>query len=474
MRRVPTAFFIEIGGKSKAQSLQYLLNAPTYQRGIGLHVDDAQRLELLKDLAVLIARLHRHDVVVGDLSPKNVLFTLVGRPRCLLIDCDSMRYRGQSVVEQVDTTAWEVPDGEERATPLSDAMKFGRLAVRIFNGDQDSLDRDPLAVVSPALAELAEQSQRSDPGSRPALDAWVEPLEYALDRMLDKPPAPDPPTAPLPGLYATQSPPRPAFIPSPGFVPPPGTRPPGHPGAPGGRWGNPPYPPYPQPPRKSGRTKGVLSAGLALAALLLVGFGIAQADGDDPSQNTGLSSSQDTGLPTDQDTFPDPATDDSSGGYLDTPTDDSGAEESTAPDLPADQVEVDTTAVDADPAAVDVAGMFSRFYGAVNVQDYDTALSLYDPASTSVDVNDDASRSQWEHTMSTTQESDVVLIALADSGPYTMASVSFRSRQDAGFGPGGAQDETCTDWDVTYQLTMTDGQYRILKAPREGVSHTGC
>jgi hypothetical protein len=482
MRRVPTAFFIEIAGSSKAQSLQYLLNAQSYQRAIGLHVDDAQRLELLKDLAVLIARLHLLDVVVGDLSPKNVLFTLLGRPRCLLIDCDSMRYRGQSVVEQVDTTGWELPDGEEKATPFSDALKFGRLAVRLFNGDQDSLDAKPLVAISPALADLARQSQLPAPGSRPTVDDWVEPLEHALDRMLDEPPVPDPQqtqTAQRSTLYATPSPPPPpAAAPAPpqGFVLPPRIVPSQN-------------TPYGRPPRPPGRAKGLVSLAVSLTVLALLGFGIDQASGGSPSQDTGLSTTQDsgqpgvedtglpttedTGLPSTQDTALDPGADDSSGGYPDTSSD-PGTEESTTPDLPSGQLGVDTSAVDTDSEAVAVGDLFSRFYGAIDAQDYDTALSLYDPQTTSVDVNDDASRSRWKHTMRTTQESDVALVGLTNSGSDTMASVTFRSHQDAGYGPGGAEDETCTDWAVTYELTSTDGEYHILKAPRGGVSHTGC
>jgi hypothetical protein len=42
---------------------------------------------------VLKTRLHRLGVVVGDLSPKNLLFSLKPAPSCFLIDCDAMLVR---------------------------------------------------------------------------------------------------------------------------------------------------------------------------------------------------------------------------------------------------------------------------------------------------------------------------------------------------------------------------------------------
>jgi serine/threonine protein kinase len=90
-----------------------------------------------------VCRLHGHGVVVGDLSPKNVLFTLDGQPRCLLIDCDSMRFRGKYVPEA------------EKATVASDSFKFGLIATRVFNREQDSRDLTPLRGNSTELASLA-------------------------------------------------------------------------------------------------------------------------------------------------------------------------------------------------------------------------------------------------------------------------------------------------------------------------------
>jgi DNA-binding helix-hairpin-helix protein with protein kinase domain len=168
--------------KPKQQALEFLLNDDAYASRIGLVVDDTQRLALLLDLARILERLHRNAVVVGDLSPKNVLFSLSGKPRCVLIDCDSMRYRNKDVLPQVDTPDWEVPEAQ-KATIGSDSWKFGLIATRLFNRQQDGTDLGPLRVVSTELAGLATRARQQDPRRRPAPSDWVRPLELAHHRL---------------------------------------------------------------------------------------------------------------------------------------------------------------------------------------------------------------------------------------------------------------------------------------------------
>jgi hypothetical protein len=134
---------------------------------------------------------------------------------------------------------------------------------------------------------------------------------------------------------------------------------------------------------------------------------------------------------------------------------------------------VDYSQVADDPEAQEVAAMFARFFGAINNRDYDTALSYYDPASTAVDLDSTKSRNSWKKVMSTTKDSGFVLSGLDTSGKYTFATLDFRSRQSPGYGPAQRPNDTCDDWTVTYQLTRTDG-YRILKAPKDGVSYAPC
>ncbi|MFB6889078.1 hypothetical protein ACFCX4_07155 [Kitasatospora sp. NPDC056327] len=183
MREAPDRFHFEyrgLGGPAAAArrlaSLEYLLNGDAYVAGVGLEVSERDRLLLLADLAATLSRLHRLGVAVGDLSPKNLLFTTAGRPECFLIDCDAMRLRGRSALPQAETPDWQLPAGEERATPAGDVHKLALLAVRLFARDQTATDPAALGAVSPVLGDLARASLGGDPARRPTPAVWAEQL----------------------------------------------------------------------------------------------------------------------------------------------------------------------------------------------------------------------------------------------------------------------------------------------------------
>ncbi|MEU6283629.1 lipopolysaccharide kinase InaA family protein [Streptomyces sp. NPDC047028] len=449
MHRVTPAYELHspVLGGAQLQALEYLLNVDDYGRRIGLVVDDTRRVELLLDLARTIAWLHKHRIVVGDLSPKNVLFTLQGAARCLLIDCDSMRHKGKDVLDQVDTPSWEVPEAL-KATTAADSWKFGLLALRLFNRDQDDRDPGPLRALSTGLAGLANRAQNADPGRRPALAEWLPELELAHDRLRRRP---TPPPAPKP----TPTPPSPQPVP-PRPVPPRPTPPR-------------PTPPRPAPPRPAAASTGKRVAGWLLAALLVGAIGGYTVT---HMRNTGDSQATPSSTTPTADTYRD---DDSGSGSGPTPSDTTPTPtESKDPTLVvAKGASVDFSAVADDSRAPHVAGMFAAFFGAVNQHRYDTALRYYDPGSGIVDLGSDSSRADWKKVMSTTQDSEFVLNSLQSDSGYTLATLSFRSHQDAGYGPASSPDDTCDDWTITYQLTHSKG-YRIYKAPREGVSYTPC
>ncbi|WP_329176629.1 hypothetical protein [Streptomyces sp. NBC_01477] len=416
MRQVPDEFRIAVGNQIRTQGMEFLLNDDAYLRSIGIHLDNRLRLQLLRDLAQITALLHREQAAIGDLSPKNVLFTLDGTPRCLLIDCDSMRVHGRSAVEPVDTPDWEVPAGESKATPYSDGYKFGLIAARLFDGDQSRVDYRALGAVSPDLAALARRSVESAPAGRPDLVSWFGPLDAALAVT---------PSAPVPS-------PVPAAPPQPQFQPP------------------------PAPPARRSPVGWVVAASVALV-LLFAGIGKLASSGGTSAE---VPASTSTTLP--YEAPADPTTEPTTDEPTTEPTTDDGA------------VDVDTAQVDGDPGADEVAAMFGAFYGAINARDYDTALSYYDPATKAVDVHSTTERARWKKVMATTQESGVTLTALTDTDQYTEATVVFSSHQDAGYGPASDPGQTCTDWTVTYWLTHNGGHYRIFKAPSKGVSFSAC
>lgn len=190
MRAVPDRFRFTLRtlatgnqGSPRLASLEYLLNEDAYVAGIGLTVTDRDRLLLLADLATTLDRLHRFGVAVGDLSPKNLLFTLTPQPECFLIDCDAARTDGATVLPQAETPDWHVPAGEERATRHSDTYKLALLAVRLFARDQASTDPAALAAIDPALGALARASLGTDPAARPTPAAWTEQLASSASKL---------------------------------------------------------------------------------------------------------------------------------------------------------------------------------------------------------------------------------------------------------------------------------------------------
>ncbi len=192
MRQVPDEYVIRLAtqpDKPVIAGFQYLLNPAPYLNRVGIALTDRQRLLLLRDLADLLDRLHRLGVAVGDLSPNNLLFTLRPTPSCFFIDCDAMRLRGRSVLKQTETPGWEIPAGEELATPASDRFKYSLLSVRLFMGDQDGRDTGALTGVSPRLAELARLGLSDTPAERPPLREWQSGLEEALALVASRPAA---------------------------------------------------------------------------------------------------------------------------------------------------------------------------------------------------------------------------------------------------------------------------------------------
>ncbi|MFI1314716.1 DUF4189 domain-containing protein [Streptomyces albidoflavus] len=193
MRAVPERFMFDLRGLGTTvvgrhlANMEYLLNDDAYVAGIGLVVSDRDRFLLLADLAETLDRFHAMGVTVGDLSPKNLLFTTTPRPACFFIDCDAVRLRGATALPQADTPDWEVPAGERKATPASDAYKLALLAVRLLGRHQTSTDPAALASYSPELGRLARAGLGHDPAARPEPGQWTAPLKAASRKASTRP-----------------------------------------------------------------------------------------------------------------------------------------------------------------------------------------------------------------------------------------------------------------------------------------------
>src|SRR6218665_3795507 len=91
MPRVPEAFTIEIGGRSRLADLSYLAAEPSpLWADVPLPTDE-ERVRVLYHLAAAMQALHHRDIVMGDVSFANIIWARTPRPRVMLIDCDGMR-----------------------------------------------------------------------------------------------------------------------------------------------------------------------------------------------------------------------------------------------------------------------------------------------------------------------------------------------------------------------------------------------
>jgi serine/threonine protein kinase len=142
MPAIPDAFFIALttvkGVSTTTAEFQHLLNHPSVLAARGIALDDAHRFTLLRETAFALVFLHRHGVCVGDISPKNLLFSLTPNEAVYFIDCDAMRVNTVSALPQVETPGWNAPSGEELATIYTDTYKLGLLGLRLLTGDQDT------------------------------------------------------------------------------------------------------------------------------------------------------------------------------------------------------------------------------------------------------------------------------------------------------------------------------------------------
>lgn len=272
MPAIPDDFFTDFTtarGQSRViAEFQHLLNAPHVlaMRFGGNIITERQKYELLRKVASSLDFLHERGVCVGDMSPKNMLFSLQGPPSVYFVDCDAMRVKGISPTQQLETPGWEVPKGEERATVFSDRYKLGLLAMRMILGEQDAKDPSRLPPSVPdILREVIAETLSRPADKRPTLSDW----DLALDKARRSAPAAVPnksgptsasPTGPVPT-------PRPAPPAGPSTAPQPRPQP-----QPVTQTAHLPtvYPPAPNPPAPYPVSAPAPAASSSKAAWLLV------------------------------------------------------------------------------------------------------------------------------------------------------------------------------------------------------------
>ncbi|BDD81163.1 hypothetical protein TPB0596_09260 [Tsukamurella pulmonis] len=213
MPRIPERFFVDMttvrGVQRKAAEFQHLLNSPEYLAQRGIAITSGDRYRLVGALATALDFLHSLGIVVGDMSPKNMMFALRPDAAVYFIDADAMRVSGDSVARQVESPGWEVPSGEEAATQYSDRYKLGLMALRLLAGDQDLKDPRRLPPgTAPEIVGLITRSLSGDPASRPAPSEWA-PKSVSAAAVADRTPPPGLAKVPSPAVVAQPVPSHP-------------------------------------------------------------------------------------------------------------------------------------------------------------------------------------------------------------------------------------------------------------------------
>jgi hypothetical protein len=153
MAPAPDEFWADMLGEYHTVELQHLIHTQAAARLGVIPPSRARRMRLVRDLADLLAFFDEHDIVYGDISEKNVLWTMRGTARTYLIDCDNARPAGtrNPHAAMAGNENWRDPLLGPDDLPDLDSDRFA-LAVffyRVVYGATASVDQDNGEVLLP-------------------------------------------------------------------------------------------------------------------------------------------------------------------------------------------------------------------------------------------------------------------------------------------------------------------------------------
>jgi DNA-binding helix-hairpin-helix protein with protein kinase domain len=177
MREAPHRFVTSIAGAPRLLELQFLLypRRPMWRELVMPSPDERRRLAVR--YARLFQVLHTNGVLVGDVSMRNLLWSLVRGPGVFALDCDGFRVLGRRpAVRPMDTAGWVDPAARVGLPTLdSDRYKLALVVLRLLLGDHGATPADDLGgCLDPELVELAGRAAR--PGERPDAGDWLPAL----------------------------------------------------------------------------------------------------------------------------------------------------------------------------------------------------------------------------------------------------------------------------------------------------------
>ncbi len=190
MQEIPPPFLQTIATSSGddviPREVQHLFVADAItQRNLGESPNQVERLALCREAAFALGFLHGRNVVFGDFSYKNAVYTLRPRPSIMLLDCDAVRVQGQgSAVAQLNSPGWTAPERSPQ-TKETDRYKLGLFILRCVSPETNAQTRDPekaRGMLDVAGLALLRRALSDSPSDRPSGKVWVEYFDAVIAR----------------------------------------------------------------------------------------------------------------------------------------------------------------------------------------------------------------------------------------------------------------------------------------------------
>ncbi|WP_371661028.1 hypothetical protein [Streptomyces sp. NBC_00280] len=215
MREVPASFIGQTKAGPKLRELQYLLYPPKPLWGDIVPLDTNGRIEVARAFAGLVRILQERQMVIGDISMRNLLWSPDVPAQICLIDCDSPTRVGMPpVLPTADTPDWNDPQQQGGPSPATDLYKLALLVGRTLSGNAAVRPGQPLElpadtpepIVTGVRALFDDAGQPTGP--RPEAARWVRALSGRGEILVGPPPARRvlPPPLPMADLDGPGSP----------------------------------------------------------------------------------------------------------------------------------------------------------------------------------------------------------------------------------------------------------------------------
>jgi hypothetical protein len=196
MPLIPTEFYYHVRAADgsmtpKVRDLEWLITTEAYRKSAGVDIgsiDHALRLTLLAQLVYAVGRLHRHNMVFGDVSFRNAAFAL-DPPRLMLLDCDGAAQLTDLDRKQFSTALWEPPESVDPKPGWmldreSDVYKLALAVLRCLNPGRGAasfkLPSKLTGKLEPTAVASFTAALSGEPHLRPTVRELYEHLHQAV------------------------------------------------------------------------------------------------------------------------------------------------------------------------------------------------------------------------------------------------------------------------------------------------------